>query len=150
GRRRREGSAMSATRRAFLKTGALGGAALLLEVPVFARPEESRRFAPNQWVRIGRDGKVTLVVARSAIGQGVPTSLAMMLDEELEADWKSIAIEQASPGPDYTQMNTGGSGSVEDSWRPLRTAAAAARAMLVEAAARTWKVDASSCAAREG
>jgi isoquinoline 1-oxidoreductase beta subunit len=141
---------MSATRRAFLKASALGGAALLLEVPLPIRGEERSRLAPNQWVRVGSDGRVTLVVARSEMGQGVRTALAMILAEELEADWASVSIEQASPGPEYTEMNTGGSGSVEDSWKALRTAAAAGRAMLIEAAARTWKVDPSSCTAREG
>jgi len=141
---------MSATRRAFLKTSAIGGAALLLEVPLPIRGEQKTRFAPNQWVRVGSDGRVTLVVARSEMGQGVRTALAMILAEELEADWASVSIEQASPGPDYTEMNTGGSGSVEDSWKALRTAAAAARTMLIEAAARTWKVDPASCAARDG
>ncbi len=145
---------MSATRRDFLRYGSLAGAAaLVLRVPLagqIAKPSGAARFAPNQWIRIGRDGRVTLVAARSEMGQGVRTSLAMILAEELEADWASISIEQASPGPDYTDMNTGGSDSVAASWTPLRQAAAAAREMLLEAAARTWRVDRSACRAENG
>ncbi len=143
---------MSATRRQFLRAGALSGAALVLRIPLFA--EQARqgtgRFAPNQWLRIGADGKVTAVVARSEMGQGVRTALAMILAEELDADWKAIVVEQAVPGPDYPRMSTGGSGSVEGSWKGLRQAGAAAREMLVEAAARRWNMPASSCRAEAG
>ncbi len=84
------------------------------------------------------------------MGQGVRTSLAMILAEELEADWAAIAIEQASPSPSYDDMSTGGSDSVSSSWGPLRKAGAAAREMLLEAAARTWKVDRATCRAEKG
>jgi isoquinoline 1-oxidoreductase beta subunit len=141
---------MSATRRQFLKAGAAGSAALLVEVPLFAKLRNGAAFAPNPWVSIGRDGKITLVIGHSEMGQGVRTSLAMILAEELEADWKTVTIRQASPGPDYKGLSTGGSDSVEDSWMPLRKAGAAARVMLVEAAAKTWKVPAAECAARDG
>ena len=93
---------------------------------------------------------MTLVVARSEMGQGVRTSLAMILAEELEADWSSVSIEQASPSPDYEDMSTGGSDSVASSWGVLRKAAAAARAMLVDAAARRWKAPAGECRAEKG
>jgi isoquinoline 1-oxidoreductase beta subunit len=145
---------MSATRRRFLKSvGVAGGAALVLRIPLFGRgaaASGSGRFAPNQWLRVGTDGRVTAVVARSEMGQGVRTSLAMILAEELDADWKAIAIEQASPGPDYGHMSTGGSGSVEGGWKTLRAAGAAAREMLVEAAARQWAVAASECRTESG
>ena len=141
---------MSATRRQFLKAGAAGSAALLVEVPLFAKPPNGAPFAPNPWVSIGPDGRVTLVVGHSEMGQGVRTSLAMILAEELDADWKAVAIRQASPGPGYKGLSTGGSDSVEDSWMPLRKAGAAARTMLIEAAAKTWKVPVSECAARDG
>ena len=111
-----------------------------------------RRRTPRDSLRIPgcrstRDGKITLVVGHSEMGQGVRTSLAMILAEELEADWASIAIRQASPGPGYTDLGTGGSGSIEDSWTPLRAAGAAAREMLVAAAAKRWGVPASACRA---
>ena len=134
------------SRRDFLRVGAIGGAALCLEIPLLScGPRAASRFAPNPWLRVFPDGRVTLVVARSEMGQGVRTSLAMILAEELDADWASVSIEQASPGPDYGNLNTGGSDSVASAWRPLRMAAAAAREMLLEAAARTWKVERSSC-----
>jgi isoquinoline 1-oxidoreductase beta subunit len=145
---------MSTSRREFLRTTAVGGVALTaLRVPIFALnapPEAATRFAPNQWVRIDPSGKVTLVVARSEMGQGVRTSLAMILADELGADWKAVAIEQASPSAEYADMNTGGSDSVDSGWKPLRTAGAAAREMLVEAAARGWGVPASECRAEGG
>jgi isoquinoline 1-oxidoreductase beta subunit len=141
---------MSASRRDFLWYGSLAGGALALRIPILSAAESDSPFAPNQWLRIGRDGRVTLVVARSEMGQGVRTSLAMILADELEADWKGVAIEQASPSPRYEDMNTGGSDSVMANWTPLRQAGAAAREMLVEAAARTWKVESSSCRAERG
>jgi isoquinoline 1-oxidoreductase beta subunit len=140
---------MSATRRQFLQTGAAGTAALLIEVPLFGEPTV-RTFAPNPWLSIAEDGQVTLVVGHSEMGQGVRTSLAMILAEELEADWSGIRIAQASPGPGYDNLGTGGSDSVEDSWTPLRAAGAAAREMLVAAAAQTWKVPAAECSASDG
>ncbi len=144
---------MSATRRQFLKAGAFGGAALALRIPLLAgqtRGPEGTRFAPDQWLRIGRDGRTTVVIARSEMGQGARTALAMILADELGADWKAVAVEQASPGPGYAHMNTGGSDSVASSWKPLRQAGAAARQMLVEAAARRWSVPASACRAENG
>jgi isoquinoline 1-oxidoreductase subunit beta len=142
---------MSATRRQFLKTGAAGGAALLVEVRLDALPQApGGPFVPNPWVSIDGAGEVTLVVGHSEMGQGVRTSLAMILAEELEADWNGVKIRQASPGPGYDSLSTGGSDSVEDSWKPLRTAGAAAREMLVAAAAQTWNVSAADCAASNG
>jgi isoquinoline 1-oxidoreductase subunit beta len=140
---------MSPSRRDFLRMSTLAGAGLVIRVPL-AAAGAGETFAPNQWLRVAPDGKVTLVVARSEMGQGVRTALAMILADELEADWASVAIEQASPGPSYTDMNTGGSDSIESSWLPLRRAAAAARAMLVAAAARGWSVEEGSCRAEKG
>lgn len=146
---------MKATRRHFLKTGAVGGAALVLRIPLFGQSAApagagGARLAPNQWLRVGADGRVTAVIARSEMGQGVRTSLAMILAEELDADWKTLLIEQASPGPDYGHMSTGGSGSIEGGWKNLRAAGAAARQMLVEAAAKRWGVEASTCRTEAG
>ena len=81
------------------------------------------------------------------MGQGVRTSLAMLLAEELEADWSRIKLVQASPGPDFEDIGTGGSDSIRSSWRSLREAGAAAREMLAAAAAARWKVDRATCTA---
>ena len=145
---------MTPTRRDVLRLGAGGGAAALLRVPVLAAAANAATagpaFAPNAWVRIAGDGKVSLVVGHSEMGQGVRTSLAMILADELGADWSAVAIEQASPGPAYENLSTGGSDSVEDGWVPLRKAAAAAREMLVAAAAKAWKASAADCRAEGG
>ena len=139
---------MRGTRRDFLRVGALGGAALVVRWP--ADGVEGAPFAPGPWIRVAPDGRVTAVVARSEMGQGVRTALAMILADELDADWKSVTVLQASPGPEYPRMSTGGSGSVQGSWKTLRQAAAAAREMLVEAAARRWSVPASGCRTESG
>ena len=143
---------MSATRRQFIRNASLGAAALALPIPLFGQSAKpgAAGFSPSQWLRIGKDGRTVLVVAHSEMGQGVRTSLAMILAEELEADWKAVVIEQASPGPLFTDTGTGGSDSVTSSWKPLREAGAAAREMLIEAAAKRWSVPPSACRAEMG
>jgi isoquinoline 1-oxidoreductase beta subunit len=142
-----------ASRRDFLRLSGLAGAGLVIRVPFAsgASPASAgQAFAPNQWLRVAPDGKITLVIARSEMGQGVRTALAMILADELEANWASVSVEQASTSPLYDDMNTGGSDSIESSWLPLRRAAAAARTMLVAAAAKSWKVDVETCRAEVG
>ncbi len=142
---------MSATRRDLLRWGAVSGAALFLAVPwdaesaaeALASPPPP--FAPNSWIRIGSDGAVSLVVPRAEMGQGVRTSLAMLLAEELDVDLERVTVLQASPGPDYRRMRTGGSASVQGAFAPFRKAGAAAREMLVAAAAAGWGVPLASC-----
>ncbi|MEO8191459.1 MAG: molybdopterin cofactor-binding domain-containing protein [Acidobacteriota bacterium] len=142
---------MSSSRRQFLQTAVLGGAALAIRLPILGEEEapkgKPRSFEPNKWITVGADGRITLIAPRSEMGQGARTSLAMILAEELEADWKSIVLEHAIPGPKYPGMRTSGSSSVSDCWRPLRVAGAAAREMLREAAARTWSVPRTECRA---
>jgi isoquinoline 1-oxidoreductase beta subunit len=146
---------MIASRRTFLKTAALGSASLVigfdgsgLLYAADARP--GTQFQPNNWVRIDLDGTVTLTIGKSEMGQGVRTSLAMILAEELEADWSRIKLVQASPSAVFDDLGTGGSDSMRDGWRTLRKAGAAARQMLAAAAAARWKVDRASCAAANG
>lgn len=144
------------SRRSFLKTAAASGAALVvgfyLPEMAFAEGQEAPRVNPfNAWVRIDSDGKVTLTAAKSEMGQGVLTSLAMILADELEVDWKMVHIQQAETKPEiYPDLGTGGSGSVAGSYLPLRQAGAAAREMLVLAAAKTWRVDPVTCRATDG
>lgn len=144
---------MRVSRRELCKWGALSGAAFVLRVPLLEAQEPAKRagsaapFAPNKWLSIERSGKITLVTARSEMGQGARTSLAMILAEELGADWSEIAIVHATPGGRYPGMRTSGSSSVSDYWLPLRKAGAAAREMLREAAARTWGVPLAECSA---
>lgn len=146
---------MITSRRAFLKTAALGGASLIIgfdssRLIAGAESKTGDHFKPNNWVTIDPHGMVTLTIGKSEMGQGVRTSLAMILAEELDADWSRIKLVQASPGPVFDDLGTGGSDSVRDGWRTLRKAGAAAREMLTSAAAARWKVDRANCAASNG
>ncbi len=146
---------MSANRRDFLKSGALAGAGLVIafQAPGTARATglvEKDTFAPNAYLRIAPDGAVTVMIARSELGQGTSTALAMLVAEELEADWREVRIEQADPGPAYGDMSTGGSNSIRSLWKPMRQAGAQARELLVGAAANQWKVDRATCRAANG
>jgi isoquinoline 1-oxidoreductase beta subunit len=142
-------------RREFLKLCSVAGVGLVIGVrygndPALAADATGSRFAPSAFVAIDRSGTVTVWVARSELGQGVRTALPMLVAEELEADWKRIRIEPAVLDRKYGSQGTGGSTSVRQSWIPLRKAGAAAREMLVAAAAATWKVPAAECHARSG
>jgi isoquinoline 1-oxidoreductase beta subunit len=131
--------------------GAAAGTGLVIGfyLPHGHTPEPAA-FAPNAYLKITPDNKITIVVARSEMGQGVRTSLPMILAEELEADWKTILIEQAGASTLYGDQTTGGSASVRTSWDPLRKAGAAAREMLISAAALEWGVPRSACKAASG
>lgn len=152
-------SASSMDRRDFLKLGAVAGGGLLLAiylpVPASAAVDASvgtAPFAPNAFLRIAPDGIVTITVAKSDMGQGVRTALPMIVAEELDADWSSVRIEQADAHPDrYGRMMTVGSTSVRNgAWLPLRRAGAAAREMLVAAAAERWGVAADALVTEGG
>jgi isoquinoline 1-oxidoreductase subunit beta len=136
------------SRRDFLTAGVAAGAGLVIG---FYLPHGSGStqgtFTPNAYLKIASDGKITIVVARSEMGQGVRTSLPMILAEELEADWKQITIEQAGASTLYGDQETGGSASVRTTWDPMRKAGAAAREMLITAAAVEWGVARLSCKA---
>src|ERR1700681_4151588 len=135
-------------RRSFLPVGAAAGAGLVIGfyLPHGSSPN-AEVFSPNAYLRITPENKVIIVVARSEMGQGVRTALPMILAEELEADWKQIEIEQAGASTLYGDETTGVSASVRTTWDPMRKAGAAAREMLISAAALTWNVPRSSCTA---
>jgi isoquinoline 1-oxidoreductase beta subunit len=141
------------TRRDFIKMTSVAGAGLMLAFYLPAKDEvsEDAAFVPNAWLKIDTDGIVTVTVARSEMGQGVWTSMPMIVAEELEADWSKIRVVQADAHPTkYGSMSTGGSFSVRGSWQTLRTAGATAREMLLTAAAQTWGVNRSTCRAEMG
>jgi isoquinoline 1-oxidoreductase beta subunit len=144
------------TRRAFLKTGAAGGAALVVGFrfsPDALAQEAQEKKKPNPfdaWVHIDKSGTVTLITAKSEMGQGALTAMPMILAEELEVDWNGVRVEQAPTDPSIYDHGTGGSGSVAGSWLPLRQAGAAAREMLVRAAATAWNVEPATCRAEKG
>ena len=106
-------------------------------------------FQPNAWLNVDPKGAVTVFLGRSEMGQGSYTGMAVLVAEELEADWKTVRVVQGDADPKYGRMVTGGSSSVRQSWEPLRKAGAAAREMLVAAAAASWKVEPSACRAEK-
>jgi isoquinoline 1-oxidoreductase subunit beta len=138
------------SRREFVAAGIAAGAGLVIG---FYLPHKSGSqqefFSPNAYLRITPDNKTTIVVARSEMGQGVRTALPMILAEELEADWKQIEIEQAGASTLFGDQGTGGSASIHSTWDPMRKAGAAAREMLISAAALTWNVPRSTCTAEK-
>ncbi|HEX4574345.1 MAG TPA: xanthine dehydrogenase family protein molybdopterin-binding subunit [Gemmatimonadales bacterium] len=148
------------TRREFLESAAVAGAGLVVgfHLPASGRlpgVAAAEPLAPNAWLRIYPDERVLVIVDRSEMGQGVTTSLPMLLAEELEADWSKIKIEfapvdKAYNNPLFGMQGTGGSTSVRAAWTPLRKAGATARELLVAAAAATWRVDKATCQAERG
>ena len=149
------------SRRGFLRAGALSGGGLILGVylptpgeaaePPLAKPAS---FKPNAFLRIGSDNSVTVIVNHSEMGQGIYSGLAMIVAEELDADWTKVKVEAAPADPVYNHTMygvqiTGGSTSTISEWDRLRKAGATARAMLITAAAQAWKVAPGSCRANK-
>ncbi len=148
------------SRRAVLTGGLAGGFLLAFHLPVRAVNEPTQppddpagKFAPNAFIRIDHSGKTTLVMPQVEMGQGVYTSIAMILAEELDADFAQVTLEHAPPNdklygnPTFGLQVTGNSNSIRSFWKPLRNAGASARAMLVQAAAQQWQVEPASCTA---
>jgi len=142
------------SRRAFLKQSTLASAGLFLaiEVPRTFATSTTTLFEPNAYISITSDNIVRLWITRSEMGQGVRTTLPMMLLEELDADWSQIRLEQAMPGGKFKgiRLRTSGSGSTVGTYSALRKAGATARKMLISAAAQKWKVSPASCRAQKG
>jgi isoquinoline 1-oxidoreductase beta subunit len=149
------------SRRAFVVTTAVAGTGFLLGVRIPQRRRQgdvaaealessgAEPFSPNAWVRLDESGEVTILVHKSEMGQGVWTALPMIVAEEMDADWKRVRAARAPTRPEYDTA-TGGSSSVRESWDALRHAGAAARAMLVAAAAKRWNVPESECSTSAG
>lgn len=149
---------MTLNRREFaIRVAAVGGGlALALEIPGFAGGDGAAAtgFQPNAWLRILPDGAIVFVLDRVEMGQGTMTSLPMILAEELGVSPEDLVIELAPAARAYVNPNlamqmTGGSTSVAAAWDPLRTAGATARAMLIQAAARSWGVAATECSTNQ-
>lgn len=155
----------NSSRRQFVKTGAVVGTGLFsggLFVGCAIMPDKGPMAAalppsasgpgamPNAWVKVGTDNAVTIICARAEMGQGVFTSMPMLVAEELEVDINKVRIEMAPAGEPYTNTMiggqlTGGSTSVREAYDRLRVAGAQARIVLVQAAAERWKVEPSTC-----
>ena len=150
----------SLSRRVFLKKSALTFTGLIIGFTY--EPESSLAVKVENaeelgiWIRIAPDGSTTLIVPSSEMGQGVNTSLSMILAEELEADWQSVKTETAPVNSKYInpESNSGqmtaGSSSVKGFWNPLRKAGAAVRLMLQKAAAQKWEIPIEECVAKSG
>jgi isoquinoline 1-oxidoreductase subunit beta len=150
-------------RRAVLKTGAAAGGAFLLGfyLPLGRgtqrqAPADAKRFEPNAFIRIDRQGLVTLVMPQVEMGQGIYTGLAMVLAEELDVGSDQVVLETAPPNeklyanPVFGVQATGGSTSMRAFWMPMRKAGASARVVLVQAAAKTWGTDPAGCRTERG
>src|SRR5215203_3889552 len=149
-------------RRQFLRVSALAGGGLLLgtlldstgapELFAAGAPRApAGEFVPNAFIRLSPDGSVTIIAKNPEVGQGIKTMLPMLVAEELDVDWKDVKVEQV--GLDtvkFTNQVAGGSSATPSHWLPLRRVGAAARAMLVAAAADTWGVPATECETSSG
>ncbi|MEZ4293434.1 MAG: xanthine dehydrogenase family protein molybdopterin-binding subunit [Polyangiaceae bacterium] len=162
----------SLTRRFFLSTSLSAGAVLVVgcgaeqtlppkvaepapSTSASAPPRSEALFSANAWIRIAPDETVTVLIDKSEMGQGIETSLAMLAADELDADWSKVRVEFAPVGNDYKNrvfgsQGTGGSTSIRGSFIPMRAAGAAARHMLVTAAATMWGVEPASCTTENG
>jgi isoquinoline 1-oxidoreductase beta subunit len=145
-------------RRQFVKVSALAGGGLLIGTYVrlgelgAAEPSAAAAadFAPNAFIGISSSGAVSIIAPNSEMGQGVKTSLPMIVAEELDVPWDVVTITQGDFNPVYGRQTSVGSQSTPSNFLPLRRAGATARAMLVQAAAETWNVPASECSTEGG
>ena len=149
---------LNLSRRHFLKTSVIAGAGLCIGISLSScsQQNQSRKksdgpFRPNAYLRIATDGTIIITIAESEMGQGVLTSLSMLVAEELDADWSQVRAESAPADLElYGRQSTGGSSSVREAWQPMRKAGAAARQMLIQAAAKQWSVSVDSCRTEKG
>ena len=142
----------SFSRREFIKTVSTTGTGLVIGFYLPSRNllmasdtiEDS--FVPNIWITIQPDDQIIITSGKSEMGQGVWTSLPMIIAEEMDADWSKVKIQQGIATKETAgRYGTGGSRSVRGSWEILRRAGATAREMLLTAAARKWNVEKSEC-----
>jgi isoquinoline 1-oxidoreductase subunit beta len=153
--------ALPLSRRQFLEAGAAAGGGMILSLylPFTQRDADAATtedFAPNAFIRIASDGQIVLIMPYVEMGQGTYTSIPMLIAEELDVDLQQVRVEHAPPNeklyanPLLGVQATGNSNAIRGAWKPLRQAGAAAKAMLVSAAAKRWNVDPTSCSAQSG
>ena len=151
-------AAHNPSRREFLKDSAalMGGLVIGFYLPMkggrayAAEAPAKQVYPPNAFIRIAPDDSITITVNKSEMGQGVYTSLTMLIAEELEADWSRISVVSAPVAAVYNHTGfgmqlTGGSSSIPSSWEQMRRVGASARILLVRAAAQQWGVPESEC-----
>jgi len=141
-------------RRAFLKVSVAAGGGLMLSLAFPAAAgvmaAKGKDVKINPFVRIAPDGTVTIMSKNPEIGQGIMTSLPMIIADELDVEWKNVRVEQALLDPVYGEQFAGGSYATPSNWDPLRRVGAAGRQMLIAAAAKTWGVSVTACSTEAG
>ncbi|WP_299534959.1 molybdopterin cofactor-binding domain-containing protein [Ulvibacterium sp.] len=151
----------SFSRRAFLRTSSLAGGGMLIGLNLFTACKDEVKMPVdiaslnfndfNAFIKIADNGMVTIYSPNPEIGQGVKTSMPMIIAEELDVPWDHVHVEQGILNTkDYTRQVAGGSQSIRHGWDALRQTGATAKQMLINAAAAKWGIDASECSASEG
>ncbi len=141
------------SRRNFVKIFGLASSGLILgcnfsgKTPKIVRIDDGISFAPNLFVQLKKDGKLILISSRSEMGQGVKTSLASAIADEMEADWNFVSVQHATGNAAFGNQNTDGSRSVRTILTPMRKMGAMAKMMLISAAAKKWNVAEKECVA---
>jgi isoquinoline 1-oxidoreductase beta subunit len=145
-------------RRQFVKVGALAGGGLLIGTQVLfgelgaaeVMPTAAADFTPNAFISISSSGAISIIAPNSEMGQGIKTSLPMIVAEELDVAWEQVTITQGDLNPAYGRQFSVGSLSTPANYLPLRRAGATARVMLIQAAAQSWSVPAGECTTESG
>lgn len=143
------------SRRSFIKVSTLAGSGMLLSFSFLNAMEKEEElteftFSPNAYIKINGDNTITLMAPNPEIGQGVKTSLPLIIAEELCVDWKKINVEVAPLHNQFGNQTAGGSGAIRSRFMPLREVGATAREMLINAAAKKWNVPVEECFAENG
>ena len=140
-------------RRDFVKLFGLASSGIILGCNISSNKKEfipnsdSNSFTPNLFIQLQKDGNVTLIASRSEMGQGIRTSLASAIADEMEADWQYVKVKQATGNSKYGNQNTDGSRSVRTLLEPMRKMGATAKMMLIAAAAKKWQIQEKDCKA---